>query len=234
MEVLTRPIAGATPAPALPGGPLAALAGGAAPAAARTTSASQFRRQGRLLWQQQFWLWGQDIKRAEGNLLLDRGFTRQRPPDGVTGSSAYALDLGDGRALALWGFGLLVSDPACGGLYVARADLKPRLLASVAGLTNVWRPDQVPPHQRPGSPEAQAVSWRLLAAGLAWVGRYEAWVRDTQGEAYRAGCLCRWPKAVGRSADLATRWAELAAQAAVISRQRGGEDQSDVAPGMRR
>ena len=74
------------------------------------------RRTGQKLLHRQCWNWGRDIVRPEGNLLLDAGFRRRRPPEGETGSSCYTLALPNGGCLMLWGFGLLYGMPRKGGV----------------------------------------------------------------------------------------------------------------------
>jgi hypothetical protein len=59
------------------------------------------QRRGSMLLNQQCWLWGQDVKRAEGNLLLLHGFDRQRPP-----VSQDTLLLAGNLKVGLWGFGM--------------------------------------------------------------------------------------------------------------------------------
>ncbi|MCS6839908.1 MAG: hypothetical protein NZ701_03935 [Roseiflexus sp.] len=53
------------------------------------TLPAHLQQRGAELLHLQCWLWGCDIRRPEGNLLLEYGFSRQRPPAGATGSSAY-------------------------------------------------------------------------------------------------------------------------------------------------
>lgn len=72
----------------------------------RPRLSTSIRRSGCALLYQQCWLWRQDIKRAEGNLLLQYGFQRLRPAPGQSGSSQYALQLGDALQVRLWGFGM--------------------------------------------------------------------------------------------------------------------------------
>ena len=59
------------------------------------------RRKGQELLHQQCWNWGRDIVRSEGNLLLEAGFLKRRPPGEEAGSSCYTLALSDGDSLML-------------------------------------------------------------------------------------------------------------------------------------
>ena len=47
------------------------------------------RRLGQSLLTQQCWCWGRDVTRPDGNLLLQYGFTRHRPPGQERGATTY-------------------------------------------------------------------------------------------------------------------------------------------------
>lgn len=171
------------------------------------------RRQGTALLNQQFWLWGQDIRRAEGNALLRHGFTRQRPPAGVRGSSAYTLDLGAGRAVTLWGFGFAYRDPAAGSLYVSRFRLAPLLLGTPGnGLSQVWEPTRLPPRRKPTSADDWARAHALLVPALRWVSAYEHWVVAVLGLEYRQACVAAWRRPMCQAEQVAGRWQRLASR----------------------
>lgn len=53
----------------------------------------RIQRRGQHLLSQQCWLWGRDIKRTDGNLLMTFGFERLRPPEGISGSTQYILHI---------------------------------------------------------------------------------------------------------------------------------------------
>gem|GEM_PF-4837990 len=63
--------------------------------------------------------------RPEGNLPLEAGFHKRRPPEGETGSSCYTLALPDGERLTLWGFGLFYATPRQGGVYLNPYQFQP-------------------------------------------------------------------------------------------------------------
>lgn len=85
------------------------------------------RQRAETLLDQQFWCWGQDVRYPGGNLLLDYGFVRQRPPAGQRGSSAYTLAPTPGRHLVLRGFGLSYAADGVGNLFLPRYGFAPRL-----------------------------------------------------------------------------------------------------------
>jgi len=134
-------------------------------------------RRGKALLHQQCWLWGQDIKRLEGNLLLVHGFERLRPPDGVSGSSQYTLALPGNQSIRLWGFGIYFG--AESGVFLNRFEFIPR----EARMADLWQAREMT-----GLPRAKSLT--VLSQILRWIGDYEAWVLSTLGVEYRKSCLC--------------------------------------------
>lgn len=171
------------------------------------------QRLGRDLLDQQMWCWGCDVRRAEGNLLLHYGFTRQRPPEGKTGSSAYTFQDQTGHNLILWGFGLFYSEFERGNLFLKRYEFKPRLALASTLPTGAYMADQLPVCRSPHTAEEGHLAIHLLAAALHWLGAYERWVMETQGVSYRQGCIRSWhQKSVIRAEEIAATWLELARQ----------------------
>lgn len=169
------------------------------------------RRRGTSLLNQQFWLWGQDIRRQEGNnILLRYGFTRTRPPDAVQGSRYYTLHLDAHRTVVLWGFGLFYGDQAEGGLYLSRFRLSPLLTENGDAPVSVWTPAQLPPHTLPADENEWTRARPLLVAALRWVSAYEFWTLDEMGPAYRDECLAGWQRSVCSANDVPVLWLRLA------------------------
>jgi hypothetical protein len=165
------------------------------------------QRRGMALLNQQCWLWGQDIKRAEGNLLLLHGFERLRAPAGQSGSSQYTLRVGRGEDeleeplhVRLWGFGMYFGRER--GIFLNRFHFLPR----AAELADLWQGREMTQLRR-------ARDLALLPAALRWVASYEGWVRDGFGAGYRRACLRDWEAAVGDPATIASAWQELASDA---------------------
>lgn len=170
------------------------------------------RRRGTSLLNQQFWLWGQDIRCPEGNILLRHGFTRARPPDTRQGSRCYTLQLDPGRTVVLWGFGIFYGDRAHGGLYLSRFGLAPLLAASWDAPVGVWSPSDLPALTAPTDEHDWARTRPLLTGMLRWISAYECRVLDEMGHRYRQTCLASWPRAVCPAHEGATRWLRLARQ----------------------
>lgn len=159
---------------------------------------SAIARRGKALLNQQCWLWGQDIKRAEGNLLLLYGFERLRPPDGLSGSSQYTLSLPGNLNVRLWGFGIYFG--AESGIFLNRFEFIPR----EARMADLWQAREMT-----GLPRARSFS--LLVQMLRWIGAYEAWVLRSFGPEYRKSCLCGWQGPATKRPDLIPKaWNELA------------------------
>jgi hypothetical protein len=154
-------------------------------------------RRGRALLNQQCWLWGQDVKREEGNLLLAYGFDRLRPPADESGSSQYTFCPSAGLHIRLWGFGFYFGGSH--GVYLNRYDFTPRL----ALFEDCWQSQSMT-----GLPRTQDLA--LLPMALHWIEGYERWIAETVGLSYREACLCGWKRRATPPAFIADAWCELA------------------------
>ena len=149
------------------------------------------RRKGQELLDRQCWIWGRDIVRPEGNLLLEAGFLRRRPPEGEAGSSCYTLALPDGASLMLWGFGLLYGTPLNGGVYLNRYKFRPVWLQSETVQKPIWKPETIPTAQTPPSPRAPV---DLTVAAIRRIAEYEEWALARCGLEYRRAVLRQWKR----------------------------------------
>ena len=153
---------------------------------------------------------GRDIKHPDGNLLLQYGFERLRPPAGVSGCSQYTLRTGE-VTIRLWGFGVYIGREQ--GIYLNRYEFLPRL----ASLADAWTPAALARGPR-------ALELPLLAAFLEWVCRYETWVEEQKGQAYRRSVLLGLGLRSAAAVDLAVDW--LGLQEAVIVAVQSAERQA--------
>ncbi len=149
------------------------------------------RRKGQELLDRQCWNWGRDIVRPEGNLLLEAGFLKRRPPEGEVGSSCYTLALPDGDSLMLWGFGLLYRTPRKGGVYLNRYQFRPVWLPSETLQEPIWKPDTIPTAQTPPSVR---VPVDLTVAAIRRIADYEEWALARCGLEYRRAVLRQWKR----------------------------------------
>lgn len=158
---------------------------------------ARLQRQGQRLLSQQCWLWGQDVKRAEGNLLIAFGFERQPPPDKVSGSTQYTHFLSPEFRIRLWGFGMYFGGEQ--GIYINRYEFVARHAQFVDG----WQ-------------AAESMSFlprggdlHLLMQAMVWIAAYESWVVKTVGVSYRKRVLHGWRDAACKAVDIPERWRQL-------------------------
>ena len=137
----------------------------------------QLVHEGERLLHEQCSLWGADVRRAEGNLLLEYGFERYRPPKEINGCSQYILNLDGSRRVCLWGFGLFYGGRR--GIHLGRYDFAPRLATLK---TNVWTPAQLN-----AGPLLSGIV--LLEKAVRWIASYERWVDERCGSSYRSACV---------------------------------------------
>ena len=173
------------------------------------------QRCGRQLLHQQCWLWGQDVRRPEGNLLLAYGFNRLRAPDGSAASTQYTLQIplehGSNTAkpsiaflrepcmlVRLWGFGIFFGTEE-EGIFLNRYEFAPR---SAAAEARFFQASEMAVLER-------ARCLRVLPGALHWISSYESWVQENYGAEYRKRCMREWKKRSLPCDELPRRWREL-------------------------
>jgi hypothetical protein len=160
------------------------------------------RREGQVLLHQQCWNWGYDVRRPEGNILIEYGFTRVRPPGTVQGSSQYTWN--GPLTVRLWGFGFFAGRTLDRGIHVNRYEFLPRLAKMDQ---DVWEPAVLQsqcPHAR------GRACLGLLATALRWMRDYEAWVLRQCGVQYRRRALAQWNKPCILPEAMPVLWDRLA------------------------
>ncbi|MBM3736134.1 MAG: hypothetical protein FJW39_10140 [Acidobacteria bacterium] len=178
-------------------------------AAAEPEALPAYWLRGAELMHQQCWCWGQDVRRPNGNLLLEYGFERSGPPAEVSGSSRYLLDR-DGARIVLWGFGVGYVVEGVGGIYVNRYCFVPRWMGEFAPIDSVWRAEELASLRRPFTRREIRRSRRLLQSLMRWIASYERWVEETWGPHYRAGTLVAWNRTSIPATRMAVEWKLLA------------------------
>ncbi len=176
---------------------------------------ADLRREVTPLLDQQFWLLGCDVKYPQGNLLLELGFERARPPEGLKAATQYQAALSEGR-LKLWGFGFWYArQNSSWGVQVRRSEFAPRLCALSEP---IWRSEDLPPAHLPTAPDQAAYTWHCLNVVFTWFAEYETFILQRCGKEYRRHCLSQWTKRrVGSAEDLSERWRELAKECLHLS-----------------
>ena len=169
------------------------------------------RQLGQRLLNQQCWCWGCDIRHSAGNLLLDYGCERVRPPERRQGSSVYTWR-DSSTTVVLWGWGLWYSRGGPQQLYLARYDVRPQLMELLQPPSTVWAMDDLPEARLPQEHEQQQAG-ALLCGACRWIVAYERWIHQTVGIDYRAECLQRWNKRSMGAIELCEHWLNLAQRA---------------------
>ncbi|MEZ2346381.1 hypothetical protein [Terriglobus sp. RCC_193] len=164
----------------------------------------QVLRRGSALLHQQCWLWGCDIRRSEGNLLLTYGFARQADLEGKR-STQYTLPLEHCSIVRLWGSGFYFGSVE-EGVFLNRFAFEPRLVR----FTEDWQ-DPVRLKEAP-----RYMDFQRLSAACGWIAEYEMWALLQFGKAYRRTCLLSGPDPAQEVEGIAATWRQLAKELAAF------------------
>lgn len=164
----------------------------------------QLLRRGSALLHQQCWLWGCDIRRAEGNLLLAHGFTRQPDPERKR-STQYTLRLKNTGIARLWGSGFYFGDEV-EGLFLNRFAFEPRLVRFAEHWQDPARLKEAPRY----------LDFQRLLHACAWIADYETWTLQQAGNVYRRTCLMSSPSPAQEAESIPRQWRELSAEMAQL------------------
>ena len=144
------------------------------------------------LLSQQIWCWGRDIRRKQGNLLIECGFQRVKPPAGVEiEDSVYTLKLTENRSIILRGFGVYYCDNAHGAIFMPRYEFIPGYTENTTLEQPLWSSDELPELYFPTESEWDSYT-TMLADLVNWIQIYEQTVIDTHGIDYRTSTLMEW------------------------------------------
>jgi hypothetical protein len=177
------------------------------------------RKRGGQLLHQQCWLWGQDIRHKEGNVLLQEGFVRRRPPEGLEGSSQYTLRLSESVHVRLWGFGFFYGGSE--GIYLNRYAFTP-LSARLSD--DVWTP-------KPFARLCLSQNFIAIAEAVRWIAHFEKTVQTGMGIDYRNRCLLGWSNRALAPRDFLDAWHRFADELNAFAKQQVPDsEQSEVRP----
>ncbi len=162
------------------------------------------------LLEQQFWLWGCDIRRPEGNILTQLGFEKIKAPaaTGLT-TSQYRCPLSMTCSIALWGFGVCLGDAALGSIFVPRAALLPRSCHTVIDTVTAWEPAWFDRLSPPAAMRDVMPCYQLVEQLIEWIAWYEQRVIDIAGQAHRQRSIETWKRPVPNAAPLEDQWRAL-------------------------
>ncbi|MGD1835381.1 MAG: hypothetical protein ACPKQO_06640 [Nitrososphaeraceae archaeon] len=156
---------------------------------------------------------GKDIRHKD-NLLLQYGFTKQRPPAPDKGSSQYSFTEQNDQVI-LWGFGMMFATKN-EGLFLWRHEFEPKFLKVNSLLPNLWDPDQLPQCTMPKTQEETLLMLQLLVKSIKWLENYESWVLAKCGQSYRNESLYGKNSYDAHHIRLDEKWHELSEKFAKI------------------
>ncbi len=189
-----------------------------APSIAKFTQLpSSLQKRGKVLLNQQCWLWGQDVRRPEGNLLLERGFERLRPPEEAGGATQYTLFLTNDLRVRLWGFGMYFGGVQ--GVYVNRYEFVPRS----ASFAYEWQTAETM-----GSFHRCSEA-NFLAMAADWIADYESWVLKVAGVLHREKALSGWKNHCSTARGISKLWRSLARELRGYEQLRSLRDEGAMA-----
>ncbi|MEX2374948.1 MAG: hypothetical protein WD942_05085 [Dehalococcoidia bacterium] len=135
----------------------------------------------------QCWLWGQDLRSPNGNLLVQFGLTRGVFPGEGDHRTYYQGVTAIGCTVVAWSGGVLLGDSEA-SLFLPRSRFTPLMLPGL------WA-DDAPPDLRGvmnrSHLSAPADHPHVISA-LRWLVRYERFVLDHGATGWRAECARRW------------------------------------------
>ena len=134
----------------------------------------------------QIYAFGKDIL-YERNLLLEYGFTKQRPPNNAPGTSQYSLTEQDDKII-LWGFGMIFATKN-DAVFLWRHEFIPKLISVSSLPSHIWEPEQIPQCTVPNTSDEKRLMLKLVLKSMKWLQRYEEWVLKTAGQPYRDSSL---------------------------------------------
>ena len=155
----------------------------------------------------QIYAFGKDIL-YERNLLLEYGFTKQRPPNNESGTSQYSLTDQDDQII-LWGFGMIFATKN-DAVFLWRHEFIPKLLSISSLPPHVWDPDQISQGTVPKTADEKRLMLKLVLKSMKWLERYEKWVLETCGQKYRDKTLEK--QYLAPPIRLDKKWSELSAK----------------------
>jgi hypothetical protein len=144
------------------------------------------------LFDQQMWCWGCDVRRGEGNLLLEYGGDRLPAPEPRL-RSAYCFTLCPSCRLTLWGWGMWIASEPIGSLFIRRARFAASWCAVAHLAPGAWCERDLAPLLANAQPAGEC-ALRLLQSAVTWIADYEAWIAAQVGSAYRISIVDAYPQ----------------------------------------
>ena len=159
------------------------------------------------LFSKQIYGFGKDILYTK-NLLIEYGFTNQRPPIPEQGTTQYSFTEQNDQII-LWGFGMVFVSKN-NALFLWRHEFKPKLIDVNLLPTHLWEPSQLKQKSTiPETSDERLLMLQLLVKSMKWLEKYEKWVLTTCGETYRNKSLQGQYSRHTSDIQLDKKWSEL-------------------------
>ena len=159
------------------------------------------------LFSKQIYGFGKDILYNK-NLLIEYGFTKQRPPIPEQGTSQYSITEQNDQII-LWGFGMVFATKNT-GLFLWRHQFKPKLINVNLIPSHLWEPKQLQQQSTiPKTSDEKLLMLQLLIKSMKWLEKYEKWVLAICGKTYRDKLLQEQYPRHTSAIQLDEKWSEL-------------------------
>ena len=159
------------------------------------------------IFSKQIYGFGKDILYKK-NLLLEYGFTIQKPPIPAQGTSQYSITEQDDQII-LWGFGMLFATKN-NGLFLWRHEFKPKLINVNSIPSHLWEPSQLQQKSTiPKTTDEIFLMLELLVKSMKWLEKYEKWILKICGDKYRNESLQGQYSSKASAVKLDEKWSEL-------------------------
>lgn len=135
----------------------------------------------------QMWCFGCDIRRPEGNFLLQSGF-KKISAGKIYGSSHYHQSFEGVRSLHLWGFGIVACEKEV-AISLRRHERTPLFAERVRIGSDIHRPHELPRFSSPVTEESRRKACDLLLLVATQLESYESSVLACAGAEYRDFCV---------------------------------------------
>ena len=159
------------------------------------------------IFSKQIYGFGKDILYKK-NLLIEYGFTKQRPPIPEQGTSQYSITE-QNYQIILWGFGMVFATKN-DALFLWRHEFKPKLINVNLIPSHLWEPKQLQQQSTiPKTSDQKLLMLQLLVKSMKWLEKYEKWVLAICGKTYRDKLLQEQYPRHTSAIQLDEKWSEL-------------------------
>ena len=159
------------------------------------------------LFNQQLWLWGQDILN-EGNLLIRYGFDLQKPHDPSDKGRRYSLPLHTDTHVHLFAGGVVFEDISMGQARLERSSFIPDFSPHPLD-TSIFSLYDLPGYRMPESREESEFVVDALHKVTDFIKDYEAWVHEVASDEHKKRRINSWEERTSYSYQSHPTWERM-------------------------